>query len=113
MCAKMQPHGTRLGLSNRPSLLPTAVPLGFAVSGPGSAVRILGIIAREMELDIASATYTPDIVEHLPGVSNKAADLLSRRSQPGKVLSLPLYLTPETENLVDDRPISWCKAMPA
>ena len=39
----------------------------------------LALIARELALDIGDATYRPDMVAHLPGVSNVAADSLSRR----------------------------------
>ena len=52
MVAKMQPHGTTVGR-----------------------------IAREMALDVASAMYSPDVVAHIPGIANKAADALSRRYQ--------------------------------
>ena len=30
----------------------------------------LGIIAREIALDVASATYAPDVAVHLPGLAN-------------------------------------------
>jgi len=59
------------------------------------------------------ASYTPDVVEHIPGISNKAADLLSRRWEPGKVVSLPIYLTAETEQFGEPRPRAWWKAVPA
>ena len=43
----------------------------------------LGIIAREMALDIAEMSYSPDVINHVPGISNKAADTLSRLYEPG------------------------------
>ena len=38
----------------------------------------LGVVAREMALDIADAVYSPDLAAHLPGVANVTADALSR-----------------------------------
>ena len=86
------------------------MPFG-AVSG---AARVpLGLIAREMALDIAASAYSPDVVEHLPGIGNVAADALSRRYQPGKPSSLPSYLTPDRECHVQDRGRSWWRTLPA
>ena len=46
--------------------------------------RSLGTIAREVALDVAEAVYSPDISEHIPGFTNKTADILSRLSAPPK-----------------------------
>ena len=51
----------------------------------------LGLLAREMALDISASSYTPDTASHIPGVSNKAADALSRRAAP-RPPPLPSYL---------------------
>ena len=51
--------------------------------------QTLGIIAREMAIDIANAIYEPSVVAHLPGVVNQTADQLSRRFQPGVVYIVP------------------------
>ena len=59
----------------------------------------LGMVAREMALDIAEAVYTPDVVSHVPGIAHKVADGLSRRCEPHKgVWKLPslLFGIPET-----------------
>ena len=45
--------------------------------------HILGIIAREMALDVAELAYAPDVINHVPGISNKTADILSRLYAPG------------------------------
>ena len=66
-----------------------------------------------MALDIASSTYSPDIVQHIPGVGNIAADRFSRRFEPGKSHSLPVYLTPSLECIVDERVESWWRTQPA
>ena len=42
----------------------------------------LGIIAREIALDVAESSYSPDEVVHIPGIANKAADFLSRLCIP-------------------------------
>lgn len=73
----------------------------------------LGLIAREMVLDIASAAYTPDVVAHIPGIANKAADLLSRRQEPGKVAALPAYLARDLEHRCEPRPLKWWRSRPA
>ena len=52
----------------------------------------LGVIAREMALDIAAAAYAPDICEHLPGVANAGSDALSRLHAPGNMYQIPSYL---------------------
>ena len=72
----------------------------------------LGIIARELALDISSAAYAPDVVEHLPGIANTAADALSRKSDPHKSYRLPHYLEGVPEVSVE-RPPMWWKTGPA
>ena len=84
MCCKMQPHSTSLG-----------------------------IIAREMALDIASSAFSPEDVAHIPGIANKAADFLSRRYTPNKPsLSLPSYLPEHLETTCCPRERDWWCALP-
>ena len=85
LVAKMQPHGS-----------PT-----------------LGRIAREMALDVAASECSPDVVAHIPGISNAAADILFRRFQPGKVVALPGYLGPELQHAPEPRPRVWWRSRPA
>ena len=73
----------------------------------------LGLIAREMALDIAALAYAPDVVAHIPGVANKAADILSRRYEPGKVALLPEYLARDLEHRCEPRFRSWWRSRPA
>ena len=73
----------------------------------------LGIIARELALDVASASYAPDVTVHLPGLSNTAADALSRKHDPGKRFVLPAYLANCPEMEVAPRLRSWWQAVPA
>ena len=67
----------------------------------------LAIIARELALDIAAASYSPDFMEHVPGIANVIADTLSRKHQPAKVYQLPLLLRNVTEHLVGSRDKDW------
>ena len=49
---------------------------------PATRSGSLGLIAREAALNVANAIYGPDVVEHVPGLANVAADTLSRRFAP-------------------------------
>ena len=51
--------------------------------------KALGVISRELALDIASSTFEPDVCEHTPGVQNILADGLSRMFEPNAVYTLP------------------------
>ena len=42
----------------------------------------MGVIAREIALDIAESVYRPDLGVHIPGVMNVLADKLSRLHSP-------------------------------
>ena len=42
----------------------------------------VGLVARELALDIGRATYTPHMVTHIPGVANIPSDYLSRTCDP-------------------------------
>ena len=71
----------------------------------------LGIIARELALDLADAIYDPQLVSHVPGVANLAADALSRFHQPGKRFVLPPILKDALEITVPPRPLSWWRSL--
>ena len=47
------------------------------------------LIAKEMALDISEFCYRPDVMKHVPGIANKAADALSRLLQPGSKAIIP------------------------
>jgi hypothetical protein len=72
-----------------------------------SSGRAVNIIAREMALDLAQALYAPDIVEHRPGVTNIAADMLSRRFDPSKIFILPDCLRDAQEVTLPRRGAKW------
>ena len=68
------------------------------------------IIAREVALDLAEMVYRPDVVSHIPGLANVAADKLSRLAQPGTSASWPTYLSLAECQAVPARGASLCRA---
>ena len=83
MVAKMQPHSARLG-----------------------------IVAREMALDLGRAAYAPQVVVHIPGIANICSDRLLRLHDPEKSAPVPSYLklVPQQQLQVRDR--KWWRASP-
>ena len=77
--------------------------LALKARGSGPA-----LIAREMALGLGDGSFAPDLAEHLPGVSNVEADLLSRRfdlfHQPWQ---LPELFAGVRETKLPPRPRSW------
>lgn len=67
-------------------------------------------ISREFVLDLGKAEYRPDLVHHIPGISNKIADMLLRRLRPGKSCSLPIELSGALHVEPENRPKSWWRA---
>ncbi len=67
----------------------------------------LGIIARELALDICDSLYEPDLVSHIPGVANKAADSLSRKYQPDTPFVIPPILSQCVEVHPEARTGKW------
>ena len=55
----------------------------------------MNAVAREFALDMSQSAYEPSVIQHLPGVTNKVADVLSRRCDPRYSDSwrVPQYLT--------------------
>ena len=73
--------------------------------------RAMGIIAREMALDVAEAAYAPDLAEHLPGICNKTADDLSRLGSPGGPTELPSWLSSVPRTAVPTRDVDYFRAL--
>ena len=70
----------------------------------------LGLLARELALDLAEGVYQPDIAAvHIGGVTNKLADWLSREAAPGETGDRPAALQPET--VILPRPRSWYRRL--
>ena len=64
--------------------------------------KALGVVARELALDLSDASYSLDFAQHVAGVTNGIADALSRKMQPGKSFSLPHLLK---DGLFDITPV--------
>ena len=60
----------------------------YKASSPG--VRA---IAREVAMELTLAPYPPVIYEHVPGIANQTADVLSRRFDPQKMQDWTLPVT--------------------
>ena len=71
----------------------------------------MSTLAREMALDIAEGLYSPNVIEHLPGVTNVIADVLSRRYQPGKKYAVPAILAEIPEIVPETRNEQWWRSM--
>ena len=72
----------------------------------------LGLLAREMALDLAEGAYKPDIAAvHIGGVTNKLADLLSREAGPGGTGDRPLVLQQSSETVILPRSRSWYRTL--
>ena len=63
----------------------------------------LQIIAQEIAIEFCNFSFVPVIAEHIPGVANKQADVLSRRHQPGAVTEELTFLAAATEVLAPRR----------
>ena len=72
----------------------------------------LGVVARELALDIAASSYAPDFVQHVHGVSNTIADILSRKTDPEKSFKLPVLLRYAQEIEAPARPQNWWLTVP-
>ena len=72
----------------------------------------LGIIARELALDVGDSAYMPDEAIHIPGIANKAADVLSRLFVPGPPVPLPPYLKEDMRHICSFRHLTWWRALP-
>ena len=69
-----------------------------------------GIIAREIALDVAAANYIPTIMQHIPGVANTVADVLSRWYEPGSKKKLPSLLRTASLRIPPPRVGKWWRA---
>ena len=82
---------------------------------PNSSSPGLILLAKEMALDIADATYSPDVASHVPGVANKGPDALSRKDAPPKegeaVWKRPAAYTDALETTVPLRDHGWYRTL--
>lgn len=71
----------------------------------------LALIAREYALDLGQAQWRPDVVTHIPGISNVTCDVLSRKFDPNKTFQLPSCLSSAVEVNPPDRSPDWWKTL--
>ena len=71
----------------------------------------LNIIAREMALDFADGAFKPELATHISGLSNKCADILSRKHQPNTNFQFPFHLNSVKEFKCPPRDRSFYKAL--
>ena len=72
----------------------------------------MGIIARELALDIGQSSVAPDECQHIAGIANTAADHLSRMYEPGRAKALPSYLEKVPRHQCSPRLHSWWRSVP-
>ena len=70
-----------------------------------------GVVAREIALDIATSVYSPHVAEHIPGVENAVADVLSRQFEPGSDYCLPAALAGVQEMHLSSRDASYYRTL--
>lgn len=71
------------------------------------------MIAREYALDLGQAQWRPDLVTHIPGLSNVVCDVLSRRYDPNKQFVLPKALSKAKAIVPPTRDESWWRTLAA
>ena len=71
----------------------------------------LGVVARELALDISDSVYQPQLASHIPGVANVTADALSRKFEPNRTFVLPSILAYSTEAHPQRRDSSWWRTV--
>ena len=100
--------GQRIHLAARSDSI-SALTLLLEVRSSGSTS---GIVAREMALDLADEVYSPNLVSHLPGVTNRLADALSRLSDPAHAHEgIPPSLRAAQFHDAPSRPRAWYRTL--
>ena len=72
---------------------------------------VLAVVARELALDISDSVYEPQLAEHIPGISNIVADMLSRKFDPEKKYTLPPLLAGCKQIHPEERRPAWWRAI--
>ena len=77
-----------------------------------SSSRQMGIIAREVALDVAELSYFPALGQHIPGVCKQSADVVSGLSAPGPPKEVPSWLQVVPRTPVPARDRTFFRALP-
>ena len=72
----------------------------------------MNAIAREYALDISEGVFEPSLIQHIPGITNAVADVLSRRFDPqySRDWTVPAQLAGAKRRTVPRRDASWWRA---
>ena len=70
-----------------------------------------GVVARDITFDIATSVCSPHVAEHIPGVENVVADVLSRQFEPGSDYCLPAALAGVQEMHLSSRDASYYRIL--
>ena len=68
------------------------------------------LVARELALEMADLSFWPDVISHIPGMSNRIADILSRKHEPGTSWQLPRQLRGVAEARPPKRREDFCRS---
>ena len=75
----------------------------------------VGILSRELALDIGEALYEPNVCSHIPGTTNVIADALSRMTDysdtAASLSSLPVPLRLAKRRFFEDRGFAWWRSL--
>ena len=71
----------------------------------------LGVIARELALDISRAIYEASVASHIAGVANVTSDMLSCTFQPGHQFELPAACSTAQEMFPPTRDRNWWRSL--
>ena len=71
----------------------------------------LQLIAREIALEVGQCAYAPDLIEHIPGITNTVADTLSRHCELEDKFVLPESLRDADYVAPPVRNESWWQTM--
>ena len=73
----------------------------------------MNVVAREYELEIGECAFAPNLVEHIPGVTNIVADLVSRRTDPhyASTWQVPQLLANDKEVTPPPRVRGWWRSL--
>ena len=71
----------------------------------------LRLIAAEFALDLGKAEFRPDLIQHIPGITNTICDILSRRYDPNKTFYVPTQLRYAKPVIPATRVHSWWRSL--
>ena len=86
----------------------TALSMVLKMKGKGYGVNL---VARELAITLSDCSFRPQIATHIAGLTNKVADTLSRKHQPGKPYVFPTVLNNVKEYITPTREKAYYSAI--